>query len=228
MKFHVHFPYLSCLSGDFHFAWECLRVIFNSVWGSERDKGSLCHLKNVANRKHADKGVKVFNNGDEFLSHVFQAHLLAAVMSYFKISSTDEELSVSPEDFQQWLQHQAKEIVIRTILPCDSSIDPEKDDHLYLLHRRILHLGFFYLNLRHSIRDENGPKIIAAWKYALILFLGSGRRNYATQAANFLCNLQADWSSSTAFIAIHNRTVNTSGIKGRGKPIDQQMEHYNL
>ena len=39
---------LNAFIGDFHFVWECLRVIVMSVWGSERDKGSLCHLKDVA------------------------------------------------------------------------------------------------------------------------------------------------------------------------------------
>ena len=30
-----------------------------------------------------------------------------------------------------------------------------------------------------------------------------------------------------SYIAIHNQTVNLEGKPGRGKPLDQMMEHYN-
>ena len=115
-----------------------------------------------------------------------------------------------------------------TILPVEEPVDKESSDSLYSMHRRLLYLGFLYLHLRNAIEMEDGVRIIRSWQYWLPLFLGSGRRNYATEAANFLCNLKADWSTSTAFIATHNRTVNMSGITGRGKPLDQEIELYNL
>jgi hypothetical protein len=38
----------------------------------------------------------------------------------------------------------------------------------------------------------------------------------------------ADFPKYIAFIATYNGTVNTENKPGRGKPIDQMMEHYNL
>ena len=46
--------------GDFHFVWECMRTVFAAVWGSERDKGSFCHLKDLCGSGHANKEVKLF------------------------------------------------------------------------------------------------------------------------------------------------------------------------
>ena len=53
-------------------------------------------------------------------------------------------------------------------------------------------------------------------------------KNYATEAANLIANLNADWPRHIAYIVIHNHTVNTEGKPGKGKPIDQHMELYNL
>ena len=59
-------------------------------------------------------------------------------------------------------------------------------------------------------------------------FLATGCRNYATESVNLTANLKADFPKHISYIATHNRTVNISGIAGRGKPIDQLIEHYNL
>ena len=52
--------------------------------------------------------------------------------------------------------------------------------------------------------------------------------NYSTGAINLIAHLEADFPRHIAYIATHNRTVNTTGKSGRGKPIDQLMEHYVL
>ena len=59
----------------------------------------------------------------------------------------------------------------------------------------------------------------------MVLFVGMNCKNYATEALNLLTNLAA---KHTVYIATHNRTVNTQGKYGHGKPIDQMLEHYNL
>ena len=95
--------HFECDTGDFHFAWECLRVTFHALWGSERDKGSLANLKDVASRKHADRGVKVFSIGDELLQHAFEAHLLAAITTTLSMSSPEVSLPEQSEKSLSWL-----------------------------------------------------------------------------------------------------------------------------
>ena len=49
-----------------------------------------------------------------------------------------------------------------------------------------------------------------------------------TQSVNLTANLKADFPKHISYFGTHNRTVNISGIAGRGKPTDQLIEHYNL
>ena len=45
---------------------------------------------------------------------------------------------------------------------------------------------------------------------------------------HLISNLVASFPRHIAHIVMHNRTVNIRGKPGRGKPIDQFMEHCNL
>ena len=102
------------------------------------------------------------------------------------------------------------------------------DGPVYHFHKSFVHLAFLYYDLRTAIRWEDGPHIIRHWKIWIPHFLGVGMKNYASKAANMIANLKADLPTHIAYIATHNRTVNMQGKAGKGKPIDQLIEHYNL
>ena len=208
------------LAGDFHFLWECLRVIFSMYWGSPSQVGSLCNLREVIRRVQVDKGVKLFNVGDEFLLHVFKSHFKASILLILNVHTTSD--SVSHQLSKAWLHDMAEKIVSDILVPSSSS-DPVHD-----FHRSFLHHMFVYIDLREAIRWENGPQVIAHWKWWLPRFLATGCRNYASESVKLIANLKADFPRHISYIATHNRTVNTSGIAGRGKPVDQFIEHYNL
>ena len=76
------------LTGDFHFMWECLKVLFLIFWGTHSLPGSLCNMREIISRNLVDKEAKVFSIADEFILHVFQAHFQAAICSFFDIAST--------------------------------------------------------------------------------------------------------------------------------------------
>ena len=48
-------------TGDFHFLWGCLRVVFNIFWGAPSNVGSLCNMRDFFNRKLVSKDVKVLS-----------------------------------------------------------------------------------------------------------------------------------------------------------------------
>lgn len=177
-------------------------------------------MREFISRKQVNKVVKVFNVGDEFVVHCFRAHFIARICTILGIASPadDIEHAVSAE----WLESKAKLIVEETIHPIKSK------DPVYSKHRAFLHLAFLYIDLRRAIRWEDGPHIILHWKLWLPRFIGTGCKNYATEAVNLIAHINADFPKHTAYIATHNRTINTTGKVGRGKPIDQLMEHYVL
>ena len=163
----------------------------------------------------------MFNIGDEFLVHVFKAHLAANICNVLKLKSRND--TIDHEKSFQWLQETAESLIEKTLVADTTSVDS-----LYKMHRAFLHLGFLYLDLRNAIRWENGPQIIRHWKFWLPRFIGTGCKNYATESINLVAKLGADLPRHLSYIATHNRTANTEGKPGRGKPIDQLIEHYNL
>ena len=81
-----------------------------------------------------------------------------------------------------------------------------------------------YLDLREAIR----------WMAQILYstgsgeFLATGCKNHAAEVVNLIANLQASFPEHMAYIKVHNRTINSSGKPGCGKPVDQLIEHYNL
>lgn len=200
--------------------WECLRVVFSIFWGTPSDTGSLCNMREFIGRKQVSKSVKVFNVGDEFLVHTFKAHFIARICSILSITLPSDDIEHISS--LEWLKTKAQFIVQETINPIQTS------DPVYNKHRTFLHMAFLYINLRQAIRWEDGPLIVCHWKLWLPRFIATGCKNYSTEAVNLIAHIYADFPKHIAYIATHNRTVNMTGKPGRGKPIDQLMEHYVL
>ena len=207
-------------AGDFHFLWECLKVLFLMYWEPHGNHGSLSSMRDIINRKQVDRGVKVFSVGDEFLMHTFKAHLAARICTHLNINSTSDD--IPHEKSLQWLCTTAESLLPRTLMPA-GSIDP-----VYAMHRSFLHTAFLYIDLRNAIRHEDGPHIVRLWKLWLPRLIGTGRKNYAAECVHMIASLCADLPRHLSYIATHNRTVNMEGKAGRGKPVDQLIEHYNL
>ena len=131
---------------------------------------------------------KVFNVTDEFLVHVFKAHLSASVCTLLKVQSTSDVISHEPTE--RWLRETAETLLADTLMPVQAS------DPVYAFHRSLLHLGFLYYDLRNAIRWEDGPQIIQHWVLWLPCFLATGR-NYASEAVNLIANLKADFPLSS-------------------------------
>ena len=195
-------------------------MIFLMFWEPHGNHGSLSSMRDKVNRKQVDKGVKVYSTGDEFLVHTFKAHLAARICTCLNLQSTSD---VIPHDKSlQWLQATAQRLLPEMIMPATSS------DPVYAMHRSFLHTFFLYIDLRNAIRYEYGAHIVRLWKLWLPRLIGTGRKNYAAECVHMIANLCADLPHHLAYIATHNCTVNMEGKPGRGKPIDEMVEHYNL
>ena len=113
--------------GDFHFLWECLKVLLLMFWGSPTQVGSLCNIREFVRRVQVDKGGKVFNVCDEFLLHAYKSHLIAAICTQLHIDTPDAP--VPHESTLQLLEATANLIVSEVLFPSTST------DPLYGLHR---------------------------------------------------------------------------------------------
>lgn len=195
--------------GDFHFLWECLKVIIEHYWGKPAHHGSLCNLKEVISRKQVDKKAKNFSVADEFVLHAFKSHMIAAICNILNVKDTS--CNISHQETAQWLDEVATRIVRATI-----ATQPSKDI-VYAFHRSFVHAAFLYVDLRNAIRFEDGRHIVRHWQQWLVYFLALGKHNYAAEAVNLICKLKSELPEDLAYLAIHNRTVNTTGRLGCGK-----------
>lgn len=214
--------------GDFHFTWECLKVIYLTFWESPEHPGSLAHFSKLTNRSNVTIAAKKFQQADEFLRHALEAHLTASLLTFLNVSSTSAELACEETTLtDQWLLQTAERFA-NQVLTVPTDEDAADADHMYNFHRSFLQMALLYEDLRDAIKHEDGPRIIQHWRMWLLYFLASKRTNYSSEAANLLANLKADFSKWLAYVVTHNRTVNSSGRPGHGKAIDMAVEHHNL
>jgi hypothetical protein len=114
-------------------------------------------MREMVQRTQVDKTAKVFNVGDEFIMHVFNAHLKANICQLLNITAPSD--AIPHLCTQQWLRETAEMIVTSSIMP------KKTNDPVHSLHRSFIHLGYLYVDLREAIRWENGPHIIRHWKF---------------------------------------------------------------
>lgn len=194
-----------------------MRIILTTFWAKCDQRGGLCSLREVIRRVQVDKKGTTFSISDEFIVHCFKAHLMAVICKHFDASSPS--LLNGCILLEAQLQHTAESIVEKYML-----VDQEEPN----FQRSFLYTAYLYVDLRQAVRFEEGEHIIRHWRFWLPYFLGSGKNNYATEAATLICNIQALLPRHIAYMVKNNRTVNMDGHAGHGKPIDQMLEHYNL
>ena len=93
-------------------------------WGKPAQPGSLCNLREIVRRVQVDKGVKVFNVGDEFLMHAFRAHLTAGILTQLKLTSTSDPLEHT--ESSEWLHQTAQKLVTTLLMPVSAKIYTDK------------------------------------------------------------------------------------------------------
>ena len=150
----------------------------------------MVDLREFISGNKVDK-VKTFCIGD---GHVFQAHLLAQCFKYFNVSSAKAPI---PHQFSRWLEDSSKAIIEKALLPLE----------IPTYQQSFVYTSFLYLDLRQSIRFEEGENI-RMWRLWLPYFLGTDRQICFCEVANLMCNLKASFPKHIAYLITHNCTVN--------------------
>ena len=165
--------------GDFHFAWECLKVIFLIFWESHDFPGSLAHLSKLINRSGVTAAAKKFQQSDEFLKHALEAHLTASLITFLNISA-NSDLIVQDATIitNAWLNETAERFA-NDVLVIGTDEDDHDADNLYNFHRSFLRMALLYEDLREAIKYEDGPRVIQHWRMWLLYLLATKRSNYS-------------------------------------------------
>ncbi len=91
----------------------------------------------------------------------------------------------------------------------------------------MISLGLLLMEFTDAIREGDGTRIIRCWRYFLLLFKASDRKNYAIEAFTLLAQHKYLFSPRMAKQLQWSRTVNVHGRPGKNIPADLHMEHLN-
>lgn len=93
--------------------------------------------------------------------------------------------------------------------------------------REVLSLGLIFLEFKDAVREGDGDRVFLIWKYLLMLFKASQRKNYAIEALTMLSQYHLTLPPNLAEQVKWSRFVNVHGLPGCNISCDLHMEHIN-
>ena len=211
---------------------------------SSMQRGTLRQLQNVINRRNVKNQPKDdFNACEDFFVLVVISHILCVAMKYLNMDSLNSNSSseLIPDDFWLYSAPEREKILhavvnaniedvvdISMTFKDDDASDYSNTDHVFEYARELISLGLLYMSYNDAIKEGDGERVMICWKYMLLIFKATGRRNYSIEAFHTLSNYrllpprqahQLVWSQ---FIIVHG-----NGIPGHNIPSDLHMEHLN-
>ena len=103
----------------------------------------------------------------------------------------------------------------------------EADDELFLYTTELLTLALIWHDYHDAIKEGDGDRVLRIWKFLLVIFKKTGRKNYSKEAFLLLLNYHFFFSEGLAAQLKWSRFINTQGMPGCNIPCDLHMEHLN-
>lgn len=93
----------------------------------------------------------------------------------------------------------------------------------------VLNDGLLLLELRDSIREGDGVRVLRCWKFMLLYWRYAGHTKYCLEAFRLLGSVSATATPRIAHEIVWCRFINSRGGPGNNihVPVDLFMEHLN-
>ena len=202
------------------------QILVNRLYSfkSAGDKGTLYQLKELINRTSFGKDPKHnMKATEDFLETVLFAHITAAA----------EELVGRENNSLISFHELCKKVVsdfVKVTVPCNDTNTPspenEMQDAVHMYAVNFFTMGLFWYAYRDAIREGDGDRIVRYWKFLTPIFRQEHHYNYANEGFNFLAQINLLSPRQVCEIK-WNRTINTTGRKGKNIPVDLHLEHLN-
>ena len=101
------------------------------------------------------------------------------------------------------------------------------DDQIYLYSCDVITLGLIWKSYHDASREGDGERVLLIWKFLMIIFRLSNRRNYTKEAILLLLQYHYLLPEQKAAQLAYSRFVNTQGRVGQNISSDLHMEHLN-
>ena len=106
-------------------------------------------------------------------------------------------------------------------------VNVEDGDDLYIYTRELLTLALVWHSFHDSIKEGDGDCVLLLWKFLLIIFKKSNRKNYSKEAFNLLVQYHFLLSDRLAEQLKWSRFINTHVQIGCNISCDLHIEHLN-
>lgn len=117
------------------------------------------------------------------------------------------------------------EKIVEKFVNIDKEIN--HDDDIFLYSTELLTLCLIWLNYYDSIKEGDGDRVMLIWKFLLIIFKKTNRKNYSLEAFTQLINYHFLLPERLAEQMKWSRFINTKGRSGCNLPCDLHLEHLN-
>ena len=184
-----------------------------------------------------------FRAAQDFYSLVTEAHIVAAALVVYEMSSVDSEPSgiVVPEDpltLKSFMEETVGKIVDKFVsgffqsvdlgdTTSDGTTEHTQQDFVQNYASLVMGYGLMAENIHDACREGDGDRLARCWKFMLLHFRGNGRTKYAVEAVRFVNNTSALLSPRKAHQLKWNRMCNPKGGCGNNIPLDLQNEFIN-
>ena len=224
---------------------------------SAKDKGTMKQLENVIHRSNVPSTVKNnFSAAQDFFDLVLEAHVVAAAMKFFGMSSMENlptnhvfppnHDASSTSNRKQYLNDTVGTFVDEFILHYVDTVttlrqamqtptpameghspDTREEDGIFNYARSVLAHGLLAFDLHDASRHGDGRRIYRCWKFLLLHFKADHRTKYALEAFHLIAQVEALLSPRVAHELLWNRVCNPHGGVGRNIPLDLEEEYMN-
>ena len=170
------------------------------------------------------------NAAEAFFEDALASHILAAACSILGFSTAGELFSLEemPPTFAG-VTKLADDIVARfTDLESIGTLaTTQHADEVQQCATDTLTIGLLWHTYHDAVKEGNGEMVITIWRYLLLIFRMTQRKNYATEAAHLLVQLEYLSSERTKMQLKFGRFVSMHNQIGKNIPCDLHMEHLN-
>ena len=217
---------------------------------SAMDRGTMYQIRNLIDRRNVTRKPKSdVNASEDFFEVVVIGYILAAVMCHLGMPTLDSLPLPSVISHTIWMEDDdmrrtalkgiSKHIVTEFVDletswkptctgTCTRSTPVDQSAGTALEYsREVMSLGLLFLEFKDAIREGDGDRVLFVWRYLLLLYKASRRKNYAIEALTLLSQCSFILPANLAEQVKWSRFVNFHGLPGHNISCDLHMEHLN-
>lgn len=203
---------------------------------SSSDHGTAYQLRNLLGRSNVvTKPKKNLNACEDFLILLLRAYVTYAAMDVLQMENVDDAPNTLAEDL--WLKsNEYRRKVLDSILTTiiDKFVDVKYNsepmsskDVVFSYAKQLISIGCLYMEFADGVKEGDGERVLRCWRYFMVAFRNSNRKNYALEAVQLLYQYHYVMSPQLSEEMIFARFINVRGFPGRNISMDLHMEHLN-